>query len=279
MPEGRLARRWRRFANEAIHRTRERIAFYGAIAPGTRRAEQFGSFGPGSVVAYPTGAIYGEAHIHVGATSMVSPQVTLTAGYSPEQTTVPPRALVIGDRAVIGVRSAIIAHESIEIGDDVWFGPEVFVTDANHGYQDPEVPIGRQLGLHEPVRIGSGSWLGCRVVVLPGTTIGRQCVIAAGSVVRGDIPDHSVVAGVPGRILRQYRPGLGWPRVDLGVDADGLPIGFDAKAVTEEMDPDAVEASELDAGLAELQAELDRYRTNPVPFGHVPPSDAAPTTD
>jgi len=43
MPEGRLARRWRRFANEAIHRTRERIAFYGAIAPGTRRAEQFGS--------------------------------------------------------------------------------------------------------------------------------------------------------------------------------------------------------------------------------------------
>ena len=277
MPEGRLARRWRRLANEAIHRTRERLAFYGAIAPGTRRAERFGTFGDGSVVAYPTGAIYGEAHIHVGATSMVSPHVTLTAGYSPEQTTVPPRALVIGDRAVIGVRSAIIAHESIVIGDDVWFGPEVFVTDANHGYQDPEVPIGRQLGVHEAVRIGSGSWLGCRVVVLPGTTIGRQCVIAAGSVVRGDIPDHSVVAGVPGRILRQYRPGLGWPRVDLGVDADGLPIGFDAKAVTEQMDPDAVDAS--DPGLAELQAELDRYRNNPVPFGHVPPSGADPTAD
>ena len=166
-----------------------------------------GPCGAGSVVAYPTGAIYGEAHIHLGATSMISPQVTLTAGYSPEQTTVPPRALVIGDRAVIGVRSAIIAHESITIGDDVWFGPEVFVTDANHGYQDPEVPIGRQLGLHEPVQIGSGSWLGCRAIVLPGTRIGRQCVIAAGSVVRGDIPDHSVVAGVPGRILRQYRPG------------------------------------------------------------------------
>ena len=279
MPEGRLARRWRRFANEAIHRTRERLAFYGAIAPGTRRAERFGSFGPGSVVAYPIGAIYGEPHIHLGATSMISPQVTLTAGYSPEQTTVPPRALVIGDRAVIGVRSAIIAHESIVIGDDVWFGPEVFVTDANHGYQDPEVPIGRQLGLHEAVEIGSGSWLGCRAVVLPGTRIGRQCVIAAGSVVRGDIPDHSVVAGVPGRILRQYRPGLGWPRIDLGVDADGLPIGFDAKAVTEEMDPDAVDVSDLDPALAELQAELDRYRNNPVPFGHVPPSVPGRTTD
>lgn len=272
MPEGPFARRWRRIANEAIHRIRERVAFYGSIAPGTRRAERFGSFGAGSVVAYPTGSIYNEAHIHIGATSMISPQVTLTAGYSPAQTTVPPRALVIGDRAVIGIRSAIIAHESIVIGDDVWFGPEVFVTDANHGYEDPEVPIGRQLGLHEPVEIGAGSWLGARAIVLPGTRIGRQCVIAAGSVVRGDIPDHSVVAGVPARVLRQYRPGLGWPRVDLGVDEDGLPVGLDARAVTEEMDPE-LDPTLLDPGLAELQAELDRYRNNPVPFGHLPPTE------
>jgi acetyltransferase-like isoleucine patch superfamily enzyme len=82
----------------------------------------------------------------------------------------------------------------------VFTGPYVYITDQNHGYADPDAPIGRQLPVNDPVEIGAGSWLGAGAIVLPGARIGRNVVVAAGAVVtRGEIPDYSVVAGVPAR--------------------------------------------------------------------------------
>jgi acetyltransferase-like isoleucine patch superfamily enzyme len=95
------------------------------------------------------------------------------------------------------------------IGDDVWTGPYVYITDQNHAYEDLDVPIGRQFPVNRPVSIGSGSWLGAGAIVLPGARIGRHVVIAAGSVVRGVIPDRCVVAGVPARIIREHTDA-GW---------------------------------------------------------------------
>jgi acetyltransferase-like isoleucine patch superfamily enzyme len=69
------------------------------------------------------------------------------------------------------------------------------------------------------VRIGSGSWLGANAVILPGTTIGEHVVVAAGAVVRGDIPDHCVVAGVPAKIVRRFVDGEGWVAVGNEVPA------------------------------------------------------------
>lgn len=103
-----------------------------------------------------------------------------------------------------------MAHQSIEIGDDVFTGPYVYITDQNHVYDDPDVPIGRQWPRNAPVSIGAGSWLGAGAIVLPGTRLGRQCVVAGGAVVRGEFPDHSVVAGVPAKVVRSYDPALGW---------------------------------------------------------------------
>jgi acetyltransferase-like isoleucine patch superfamily enzyme len=60
------------------------------------------------------------------------------------------------------------------------------------------------------VSIGSGSWLGAGAIVLPGAIIGRNVVVAAGSVVRGMVPDHCVAAGVPARVVRMYELGEGW---------------------------------------------------------------------
>jgi acetyltransferase-like isoleucine patch superfamily enzyme len=117
--------------------------------------------------------------------------------------------LSIGDRCVIGRGSHVVAHESVTIGDDVWTGPYIYITDQNHGYQDPDTPIGKQLPVNRAVSIGAGSWLGAGVVVLPGTTIGRNVVVAAGSVVRGTIGDHCVVAGVPAKVVRELTQA-GW---------------------------------------------------------------------
>jgi acetyltransferase-like isoleucine patch superfamily enzyme len=68
------------------------------------------------------------------------------------------------------------------------------------------------------VEIGAGSWIGHGTIVLPGTRIGRQVVVGAGSVVRGEVPDHAVVAGVPARVVRRFEPAVGW--VSTGNPAD-----------------------------------------------------------
>ena len=112
--------------------------------------------------------------------------------------------LRIGDRCVIGRGSHIVAHHSIEIGDDVYTGPYVYITDQNHGYADPDLPIGRQWPVNAAVRIGAGTWLGTGVVILPGSVIGRNVVVAAGSVVRGEIAGP--VRG--GRRAGPRRPGV-----------------------------------------------------------------------
>ncbi|HEY1674315.1 MAG TPA: acyltransferase, partial [Streptosporangiaceae bacterium] len=108
------------------------------------------------------------------------------------------------------------------IGDDVFTGPYVYITDQNHEYADPDVPIGRQWPANAPVSIGAGSWLGAGAIVLPGSCIGRHVVVGAGSVVRGQVPDHCVVAGVPARIIRSYVAGDGWrPMRDGGASWPG----------------------------------------------------------
>jgi acetyltransferase-like isoleucine patch superfamily enzyme len=120
--------------------------------------------------------------------------------------------LRVGSRCVIGRGSHIVAHHSILIGDDVFTGPYVYITDQNHAYADPDMPIGRQWPVNTAVSIGSGTWLGAGAVILPGASVGRNVVVAAGSVVRGTIPDRCVVAGVPAKVVREYVSGTGWSR-------------------------------------------------------------------
>ncbi|MFS3129144.1 acyltransferase [Nocardioides sp. Bht2] len=194
------------------------VEWVGEITPGTRAADRFGAFGEASCIGFPQATMFGERSIHVGTRTLIGRHCTLSVGYGPSAEVLPARGLVIGDRCVIGTRTTLTAHESIEIGDDVWFGQGIFVSDASHGYQDPDEPIGDQLGAHLPVRIGSGSWIGHGAVILPGTTIGRNVVVGAGSVVRGEIPDHAVVAGAPAKVIRRYEPGIGW----IGRDASDI---------------------------------------------------------
>ncbi len=178
--------------------------------PGTRAAAAFGSLGEGSCIGFPAATLMGTGSIHIGRHTLVGRQVTLSVGYGPDHVRLPERGLVIGDRCVIGARTSLIAHSSIVLGDDVWFGQDVFVSDSSHGYQDLETPIGRQLGSLQPVSIGSGTWIGHGAIILPGATVGRNVVVAAGTVVRGRVEDHAVIGGSASRVIRQFEPGVGW---------------------------------------------------------------------
>lgn len=142
-------------------------------------------------------------YIHIGAGTVIGPQVALSAGMVPGQECVTESVVVIGDRCLIGRGSGIVGHLSIEIGDDVWTGHHIYITDQNHGFDDPDLPISKQFPAEQPVRVGDGSWIGHGAVILPGAQIGRHVVIGANSVVSGEIPDYSVAVGAPARVIRR----------------------------------------------------------------------------
>jgi serine acetyltransferase len=184
---------------------------FGIVGPEDALGRRFGAFGEGSALLFPQGVVYNEQYLRIGNGTMVGPGVCLTAGMGPGQPMLTDPVVSIGDRCIIGRGSHIIGHWSIQLGDDIQTGPYVYITDQNHGYEDPTMPVGIQPTHELPVRIGSGSWLGANVVILPGTDLGRNCVVAAGAVVRGTFPDHTVVGGVPAKVIR-FLEGGEWHR-------------------------------------------------------------------
>lgn len=195
-----------------VHAAWRRFQQAGTITSETAAGRRFAAFGPSSLISFPTGTIYGERWIQVGDGTMIGEQVSVCAGMMPGHDLGPDPVLRIGDRCIIGRGSHIVAHYSIDIGDDVFTGPYVYITDQNHSYADPDVPIGRQWPVNAAVRIGAGSWLGTGVIVLPGSVIGSNVVVAAGSVVRGVIGDQCVVAGAPAKVVKDFSPERGWTR-------------------------------------------------------------------
>ena len=211
---------------QLVHVLWRRFQQAGTITAETDAGRRFAAFGPGSMIAFPPGAIFGERWIEVGDRTMLGEQVSICAGMMPGHDLGQEPVLRIGGGCVIGRGSHIVAHSSIDIGDDVYTGPYVYITDQNHSYADPDVPVGRQWPVNSAVRIGAGCWLGTGVVVLPGSVLGRNVVVAAGSVVRGEFADHCVIAGVPARVIKDFDPADGWtrPRPESGADA-GTRVG------------------------------------------------------
>lgn len=189
-----------------------RASHVGAIGPNSVEGKRFGRFGAASIICFPTNTIFNERYIHIGSGTMLGPHITLSAGMVPNQVCISDPVVSIGDRCLIGKGSGIVGHFRIEIGNDVWTGHHVYITDQNHGYEDLTIPISQQTMPEQAVSIGDGSWLGYGTVVLPGATIGKHVTIGANSVVTGHIPDYSVAVGVPARVVRRFDDG--WQRVD-----------------------------------------------------------------
>src|SRR5580658_639117 len=136
--------RARRLASSLINTSWQALCRAGTVGTGDRIARNFGAFGAGSLLGFPLGVIYNEEYIRIGNQTMIGPFVSLTAGMAPGQEMISDPVVSIGDRCVIGRGSHIIGHFSIEIGDEVQTGPNVYITDQNHVYDDPDTPIGRQ---------------------------------------------------------------------------------------------------------------------------------------
>lgn len=199
-----------RSAARAVHAIWRRTQHLGAVTAARPGPYSFRAFGAGSRLAFPQGTVFGSPWIEVGDHCVIGQHVSLTAGMTPDLDLGDETVLTLGDGVVIGRGSHVIADTSVTLAADVFCGPYVYITSTNHSYDDPATPVGRQWPRSAPVHVGPGSWLGAGAVVLPGARLGRNVVVAAGSVVRGEVPDHAVVAGAPARVVRRWDPEHGW---------------------------------------------------------------------
>lgn len=109
--------------------------------------------------------------------------------------------VVIGDHTRVGLHNTIIGP--VTIGNNVNLAQGITVTALNHNFSDSQKRIDEQGVSTNPVTIGDDIWIGANAVILPGVSIGNHSVVAAGAVVTKDVPPHSLVAGVPAKIIRQ----------------------------------------------------------------------------
>lgn len=109
--------------------------------------------------------------------------------------------VVIGDHTRIGLHNTVIGP--VTIGSHVNIAQGVTVTALNHNFDKPGIRIDQQGITTRSIVIGDDVWIGAGAVILPGVTIGSHCVVAAGAVVTTDVPDGTLVAGIPAKTVRK----------------------------------------------------------------------------
>ncbi len=152
-----------------------------------------------------------EGRLELGEGVLLEPGVWITA---------PGRARVrIGAGSFLNKGVMVASQELVEIGEHCMLANGCFVSDANHRFADPAVPITWQgFETRGPTRIGDNCWLGANVVVTSGVSIGERCVVGANSVVTHDLPPMSIAAGAPAKVLRGVIPAASeQPGGDLAI--------------------------------------------------------------
>jgi len=104
----------------------------------------------------------------------------------------------VGERTTIGHYTFIYASERIEIGSDCMIAPFVYIVDSDHAIERSK-PMNQQPNITAPIRIGNDVWIATGAKILRGVTVGNGAVIAAGAVVKDDVPSFAIVGGVPAR--------------------------------------------------------------------------------
>jgi maltose O-acetyltransferase len=112
--------------------------------------------------------------------------------------------LIIGDFSGIGIGAQLSA--GVTIGSHVMMAPEVVILTMNHAFESTEKPMRLQGGSGvKPVFIEDDVWIGQRVIILPGVTLGRGTIVGAGAVVTKSFPAYSIVAGNPATLIKSRK--------------------------------------------------------------------------
>lgn len=121
---------------------------------------------------------------------------------------IPHSGIHIGRDSLIGEYTVIRGQGGVSIGDRVYTSPFTQIIAVNHVFSDPARPFVDQGITAEGIVIEDDVWLGAGAVITDGVHIGRGAVVAAGAVVTQDVPAHTVVGGVPARVIKKIEPGM-----------------------------------------------------------------------
>lgn len=122
--------------------------------------------------------------------------------------------VVIGDNVAIAQNFHCTSAGELEIGDGTLITENVCITNIDHCYEQPGVPVLEQEIRVSRTSIGPNCFIGFGAVIQAGTVLGKQCIVGANAVVRGEYPDYSVIVGVPGRVVKRFNAEKGvWERV------------------------------------------------------------------
>jgi acetyltransferase-like isoleucine patch superfamily enzyme len=150
-------------------------------------------------------SLYGEKYISIGDRSSIGKNAILTAWDNYRKENFMPQ-IKIGNDVSIGEDSHITAINKIEIGNNVLIGKKITITDNSHGRTNFEAlmfpPAYRPLYSEGPVIIEDCVWIGDKVTILPNVHIGKNVIVGANAVITKDIPQNSVVGGIPARIIK-----------------------------------------------------------------------------
>lgn len=110
--------------------------------------------------------------------------------------------LRVGDFSQLGQNCKL--GGPIELGSNVMMGPDVVIMAVTHDVSDLSKPMNdsNNPSIVKPVKVGNNVWIGTRVIIMPGVTIGNNCIIGAGSVVTKSFADNSIIAGVPAKKIK-----------------------------------------------------------------------------
>ena len=131
--------------------------------------------------------------------SKIGKQVGLYRGFEVRT----PRNLQIGNSTIIGHKALLDARMGLTIGSNVNLSNEVMIWTLHHDYNSPDFA---QIGA--PVIIEDYAWICSRAIILPGVTIGKGAVVAAGAVVRKNVEPYTVVGGVPAKPIAKRNENL-----------------------------------------------------------------------
>lgn len=163
----------------------------------------FKEFGRNSIIKFPY-RIWNKDKIKIGANVFIAENSFLAVSTVFMNQKFTP-SLKLGNNVSVGSNLFISCIDNITIENDVIISDRVFISDHSHGYENVEIPIKDQpLEKGGKVLIKSGAFIGVNAVILPGVTIGNNSVVGASSVVADSVPDYTIVAGIPAKIIKKY---------------------------------------------------------------------------